>query len=156
MVTRTPESRVADNDYALGRIVEYLSGTPWWRDMAIFVTEADAHGGADHVDAHRTVLLCAGPWAKPNYVSHRNASFPALLKTVFRLLRLPPLNLYDAAAADLSDCFAASPNLARYQAIPDRPAHFRPTTSHALTERPSLLLYRSALLFPFAGRLAHN
>jgi len=112
------ESRVADNDYALGRIVEYLSGTRWWRDMAVFVTEADTHGGVDHTDAHRTVLLCAGPWAKPDYVSHRNVSFPGLLKTVFRLLQLPPLNLYDAAAADLTDCFAKSPDTSRYRAVP--------------------------------------
>jgi hypothetical protein len=118
------ESHVADNDYALGRIIEYLSGTPWWRDMAVFVTEADTHAGVDHVDAHRTVLLCAGPWAKPGYVSHRNASFPGLLKTVFRLLRLPPLNLYDASAADLTDCFAASPDPAPYRALPEDPRIF--------------------------------
>jgi hypothetical protein len=117
---------VADNDYALGRIVEYLSGTPWWRDMAIFVTEADAHGGVDHVDAHRTVLLCAGPWAKSGYVSHRNVSFPGLLKTVFRLLQLPPLNLFDAAAADLTDCFAKSAAAARYQAVPEDVRIFDP------------------------------
>jgi YVTN family beta-propeller protein len=121
-----PESHVADNDYALGRIVEYLSGTPWWRDMAIFVTEADTHGGVDHVDAHRTVLLCAGPWAKPGYVSHRNVSFPGLLKTVFRLLQLPPLNLFDAAAADLTDCFASSPNITRYQALSEDKRIFDP------------------------------
>lgn len=121
-----PESRVADNDYALGRIVEYLSGTPWWRNMAVFVTEADTHGGVDHVDAHRTILLCAGPWAKPGYVSHRNASFPGLLKTVFRLLQLPPLNLFDAAAADLTDCFAKSADTARYQALPEDARVFNP------------------------------
>ncbi len=121
------ESHVADNDYALGRIVAYLSGTPWWRDMAIFVTEADTHGGVDHVDAHRTVLLCAGPWAKPGYVSHRNVSFPGLLKTVFRLLQLPPLNLFDAAAADLADCFAKSPDTARYQALPEDIRIFDPS-----------------------------
>ena len=121
-----PESHVADNDYALGRIVEYLSGTPWWRDIAIFATEADTHGGVDHIDAHRTVLLCAGPWAKPGHVSHRNASFPGLLKTVFRLLQLPPLNLYDAAAADLTDCFASSPDTARYQALPEDARIFNP------------------------------
>jgi YVTN family beta-propeller protein len=121
-----PESHVADNDYALGRIVEYLSGTPWWRDMAIFVTEADTHGGVDHVDAHRTVLLCAGPWAKSGYVSHRNVSFPGLLKTVFRLLQLPPLNLFDAAAADLTDCFAKSAAAARYQAVPEDVRIFDP------------------------------
>ena len=117
---------MADNDYALGRIVEYLSGTPWWRDMAVFVTEADTHGGVDHVDAHRTILLCAGPWAKPGYVSHRNVSFPGLLKTVFRVLQLPPLNLFDAAAADLTDCFAKSPGTARYQAVPVDTRIFNP------------------------------
>ena len=120
------ESHVADNDYALGRIIEYLSGTPWWRDMAVFVTEADTHGGVDHVDAHRTVLLCAGPWAKAGYVSHRNASFPGLLKTVFRLLRVPPLNLYDASAADLTDCFAAASDPAPYQALSEDPRVFDP------------------------------
>ena len=50
-------SYVADNDYALGRIVEFLSHTPWWREMAIFVTEDDAQGGRDHIDAHRTVFM---------------------------------------------------------------------------------------------------
>ena len=67
------ESFVADNDLALGRILEFLSGTKWWKEMAVFVTEDDPQGGVDHIDAHRTVLLCAGPWAKPNYVSHANA-----------------------------------------------------------------------------------
>jgi hypothetical protein len=61
------------------------------------------------------LLLCAGPWAKRNYVSHTNTSIPGLLKTIFRLLGLPPLNLFDAAAADLSDCFAASPDPAGYR-----------------------------------------
>jgi hypothetical protein len=98
-------SYVADNDYALGRIVEYLSKTPQWKQMAIFITEDDAQGGVDHIDSHRTVFLLASPYAKKNYVSHVNASFPAMLKTVFRILGLPPLNLYDAAAADLLDCF---------------------------------------------------
>ena len=55
------ESFVADNDYALGRMIEYLSQTKWWKEMAVFVTEDDAQGGVDHLDAHRTVLLCAGP-----------------------------------------------------------------------------------------------
>jgi YVTN family beta-propeller protein len=109
------ESFLADNDYALGRILEYLSGTKWWGQMAVFVTEASAEGGYDHIDARRTLLLCAGPWAKRNYVSHTNTSIPGLLKTIFRLLGLSPLNLFDAAAADLSDCFAASPDPAGYR-----------------------------------------
>ena len=110
-------SYVADNDLALGRIVEYLSKSPWWREMAIFVTEDDAQGGVDHVDSHRTVLLVASPYARKNYVSHVNSSFPGLLKTVFRLLGVPALNLFDAAASDLGDCFTSEPDFAPYQAI---------------------------------------
>jgi len=104
-------SYVADNDYALGRIVEYLSRTPQWKRMAIFITERDARGGVDHIDSHRTVFLLASPYAKKNYVSHVNASFPAIWKTVFGILGLPPLNLDDAAAADLFDCFTQTPDL---------------------------------------------
>jgi hypothetical protein len=110
-------SYVADNDYALGRIMEYLTRSPWWKQMAVFVTEDDAQGGIDHVDSHRTVLLVASPYARRNHVSHTNASFPALLKTIFRLLGLPPLNLYDATAADLADCFNTEPDDAPFEAI---------------------------------------
>jgi YVTN family beta-propeller protein len=109
-------SYVADNDYALGRIVEYLSKTKWWPRMAIFVTEDDAQGGLDHVDSHRTILLVISPYAKRNYVSRVNSSFPGLLKTVFRLLAVAPLNLYDAAASDLADCFTGQPDFAPYEA----------------------------------------
>jgi YVTN family beta-propeller protein len=110
------ESFVADNDLALGRILEYLSSTKWWKEMAVFITEDGPLAGVDHIDARRTVLLSAGPWFKRNYVSHTNASFAGLLKTIFRLLGLPPLNLFDASAADLSDCFARRPDLAPYRA----------------------------------------
>ncbi len=110
-------SFVVDNDLALGRMVEYLSHTKWWPSTAIFITEDDAQGGIDHIDAHRTVLLCAGPWFKRSYVSHTNSSFPGLLKTIFELLHVPPLTLFDASAADLSDCFAASPSNAEFRAL---------------------------------------
>jgi YVTN family beta-propeller protein len=119
-------SYVADNDYALGRIVEFLSQTPWWREMAIFVTEDDAQSGVDHVDSHRTVLMAAGPWVRKHYASHVNSSFPGLLKTIFRLLGLPPLNLFDAAASDLSDCFGGEPDFAPYRVLPIDPALFDP------------------------------
>ena len=111
------ESFVADNDYALGRILEYLSKSKWWKDMAVFITEDDAQGGVDHVDAQRTVMMCAGPWCKKNYVSHVNTSFPGLLKTVFRILKLPPLNLFDAAATDLTDMLASQPDPIGYKLL---------------------------------------
>lgn len=110
-------SYVADNDYALGRIVEYLSTRPEWKRMAIFVTEDDAQGGVDHIDTHRTVLLVGGPYARKNYLSRNNSSFPGILKTAFRLLGLPPLNLYDATATDLADCFTDTPDFAPFQAL---------------------------------------
>jgi len=108
-------SYVADNDYALGRIVEYLSKSPWWKNMVIFVTEDEGHGGLDHVDTHRVPFLALSPYARPNYVSHRNVSFPGLLKTTFQILGIPPLNLFDAAATDLSDCFHDKPGFAPHE-----------------------------------------
>ena len=120
------ESYVADNDEALGRILEYLSGTRWWGRMAVFVTESGADGGIDHIDRDRTLLLSAGPWARKNYVSHINASFPSLFKTIFRLLGVPPMNLFDASAADLSDCFAPAADRASYHAIPVDPRVYNP------------------------------
>ena len=110
------ESFIADNDLALGRILEYLSASKWWTDTAVFVTESTAVGGIDHISANRTVLLAAGAWIKPGYVSHVNTSFPGLLKTVFWLLGAPPLNLFDVSAADLRDCFAATPDMAPFHA----------------------------------------
>jgi hypothetical protein len=120
------ESFVADNDLALGRIVEYLSAGKWWKDTAIFVTESTAVGGIDHISANRTLLLAAGPWVKRDYVSHRNTSFPGLLKTIFWLLGAPPLNLFDASAADLRDCFAATPDAAPFHVLPVDPRIYSP------------------------------
>jgi YVTN family beta-propeller protein len=119
-------SYIADNDYALGRIVEFLSHTPWWREMAIFVTEDDSQSGVDHVDSHRTVLLVASPYVRKDYASHVNSSFPGMLKTIFRLLGLPPLNLFDGAASDLSDCFGGEPDFTPYEVLPIDPALFDP------------------------------
>jgi YVTN family beta-propeller protein len=119
-------SFVADNDYALGRIVEYLSHSPWWREMAVFVTEDDAQGGRDHIDSHRTVLMGLGPYFRPNYAVHRNTSFPGLLKTIFRILGVPPLNLYDATAADLSEAFTDQPDFSSYAVQPADPRLFVP------------------------------
>lgn len=122
----TAASYVADNDYALGRILEYLSNRPEWKSTAVFITEDDSQSGVDHVDSHRTVLLIASPFARRNYVSHANTSFPGLLKTVFRILGLPPLNLYDAAATDLSDAFQPEADFTPYHLEAIDPAVFDP------------------------------
>lgn len=129
-------SYVADNDLALGRILDYLSHSPWWAHMAVLITEDDAQSGVDHVDSHRTVLLIAGPYVRRNYVSHVNSSFPGLLKTAFWLLRLPPLNLYDVTAAALSDCFTSEPDLSPYQVLPVDPAIFNPAKARPVPGEP--------------------
>jgi hypothetical protein len=104
-------SYVADNDLALGKIVEWISHSSIWRDSAIFVIEDDAQGGVDHVDAHRSTLLVMSPYVKKGFVSHRHASMPSVQKTIYESLRLGPLNLEDALAADLSDMFTSTPDL---------------------------------------------
>jgi len=104
-------SYVADNDLALGRIVAFLSKTPIWKDSALFVTEDDAQGGVDHVDAHRSILLVASPWVKPDTVAHGHSSMGSIIKTIDELLGLGPLNLEDALAGDLAEMFDAQPPL---------------------------------------------
>ncbi|MCK4989701.1 MAG: bifunctional YncE family protein/alkaline phosphatase family protein, partial [Bacteroidales bacterium] len=110
------ESYMADNDLALGRIVEYLSGTPYWKNMLIVITEDDAQNGVDHIDAHRSILMLVSPWVKRDYVSHVHYSFGSLFKSFWNILSLPYLNQYDAGATDLSDFFMDTPDYEPYYA----------------------------------------
>jgi len=119
-------SYVADNDLALGRVVQFLSRTPQWRNLVIFVTEETTRGGVDHVDSNRTFLIAAGPYARKNYVSHVNSGFAGLVKTITRLLGVPPLSLLDAAASDLSDMFTATPDFTAFEHQPVRADVFDP------------------------------
>ncbi len=112
------ESYMVDNDLALGRIVEYLSHTPYWKDMAIFITEDDAQNGVDHIDAHRSILMVVSPFVKRNYVSKVHYSFGSIFKTFWNILGLPYLNQYDATATDLSDMFTGVPDFTPYTALP--------------------------------------
>lgn len=117
-------SYVADNDLALGRIVAFLSKTPIWKDSAVFVTEDDAQGGVDHVDAHRSILLVASPWVKPGVVAHGHSSMGSIIKTIDELLGLGPLNLEDALAGDLSEMFDARAHDEPFKALPADPQVF--------------------------------
>jgi DNA-binding beta-propeller fold protein YncE len=103
-------SYASDNDLALGRVIDYLSHSDWWRDMAIFVTGKDGEGGRDHIDSHRIVFLGIGPYFRKGYVSHVNASYPA-----------------DAEAADLDDMFTTEPDDKPYELRPIDPRLFDPS-----------------------------
>jgi hypothetical protein len=112
------ESYMVDNDLAVGRIVEFLSHTPYWGKMAIIIVEDDAQNGVDHIDAHRSVLMAISPYAKKNYVSKVHYSFGSIFKTFWNILGLPYLNQYDAGATDLSDMFTIVPDFTPYTALP--------------------------------------
>jgi len=137
-------SWMADNDLALGRMVEFLSHTPYWRNMAIFVTEDDSGGEPDHVDAQRSVLLVISPWAKRGYVSHRHTTILSMHRTLYQILGLPPLNMFDALASDLSDCFTTTPDYTPYTHVPVDPRVFDP----AKARDPNDPDYRHARLMP--------
>ena len=111
------ESYMADNDLAVGRLVEFLSHTSYWKEMVIVITEDDSQGGRDHVDAHRSILMVVSPYAKKNYVSHTHTSFGSIFKTFWNILGIPYLNQYDAGASDLSDFFVDQPDFTPYQAM---------------------------------------
>lgn len=114
-------SFVADNDFATGRIVEYLSHSKWWPETLVLIVDTDTEGSFDHIDSHRTLLIAAGPWVKKGYVSHTNASFSGLFKAVFRIVGAPPLDLPIATAPELGDLFTAAADLAPFTAIaPDK------------------------------------
>lgn len=97
---------VQDNDDALGRTVELISKSPCWKDTVIFVAEDDGQNGFDHVDGYRSIFLAIGPSVKPGYLVTKHISLESIFKTVDLILGLPPLNLYDAAAADLLELWA--------------------------------------------------
>jgi hypothetical protein len=111
-------SYVADNDLALGKLVQLFSHSPFWKDMAIIVTEDDAQDGRDHVDAHRSVLMVISPFAKHGYVSHAHTSIASDIKTFDLIFGLPYLNQFDAAATDLADFFTAQPDFTPYDVLP--------------------------------------
>jgi len=108
------QSYMADNDLALGRILHFLSRTPYWKNMLVVVTEDDPQGGVDHVDAHRSILMLAGPYVKKGYVSHTHANFGAVLKTIYNILGVPYVNQYDATGSLLQDFFASKPDFRPY------------------------------------------
>jgi len=111
-------SWMADNDLALGKMVEFLSRTPQWKNMLILVTEDDSGGEADHIDAQRSVLLAISPYVKRRNVSHRHTTITSMHRTLYQIFGLPPLNLFDALSNDFSDCFTATPDYTPYTAAP--------------------------------------
>jgi len=107
-------SFMVDNDLAVGRILHFLSRTKYWKKMLVIITEDDPQGGVDHIDAHRSVLMMAGPYVKRGYVSHTHANFGSILKTIYNILNVPYVNQFDATASLLQDFFTSIPDYTPY------------------------------------------
>jgi hypothetical protein len=108
---------VADNDFAVGQIVEALSHSRFWPRMAIFIVEDDARNGVYHVDGHRTVALAISPYTRRGHVDSTFYSHQSMVKTIELILGLPTLSLFDLIAHDMRASFTATPDPAPYDAV---------------------------------------
>jgi YVTN family beta-propeller protein len=120
----TPKAMVADNDLALGQIVEELSKSPFWPKMAILVVEDDAQNGVDHVDGHRTIALAISPYVRRQAVDSTFYAHQSMVKTIELMLGLPTLSLFDLIATDMRASFTTTPDLRTYSAVQPKQSLF--------------------------------
>jgi len=116
----TPRAMVADNDLALGRLVEAISKSRYWKDSVIFVVEDDAQNGVDHVDGHRTIGMVIGPWVKRKAIDSTFYTTIHMFRTIEQILGLPPANQFDLAAEPMFTVFATQPESTPYTALPNQ------------------------------------
>jgi YVTN family beta-propeller protein len=115
----TPAAQVADNDLALGQIVEAVSRSQFWPDTCIFVIEDDPQNGWDHVSGYRTTAAVISPYTRRGAVVSTQYNQTSLIRTMELMLGLPPMNQLDATATPMSDCFTNVANLAPFTAVPN-------------------------------------
>jgi hypothetical protein len=116
----TPKACVADNDLALGRVVDGLTHSSFWKSMAILSVEDDAQDGVDHIDGHRTVALVASPYARRGVIDSTFYAQPSMVKTIELILGLPAMSAFDLVATDMRASFLGAgeqPDLAPYTAL---------------------------------------
>lgn len=116
----TPRAAVADNDLALGRIVEALTHSPFWKETLILVIEDDSQLGMDHVDGHRTVAFCISPYTRRGAVVSEVYNHTSFLRTIELVLGLPAMNRFDRTATPMTACFTPKPDLRPYTHLPAR------------------------------------
>jgi YVTN family beta-propeller protein len=113
----TPKAFVADNDLAVGQIVEGITKSKFWKNTLVFIVEDDAQNGVDHVDGHRTVALAVSPYTRRGYVDSTFYSTQSMIKSIELILGLPTMSLFDLIAEDMRASFQSEPDLAPYQAV---------------------------------------
>jgi len=110
----TPRAMIAENDVAIGRLVDAISHSRFWPESAIFVLEDDAQNGPDHVDAHRSILLAISPFVRRGAVDSTLYTTSGVLRTMELILGIPPMSQYDAAATPMYNGFQTAPSLAPF------------------------------------------
>jgi YVTN family beta-propeller protein len=116
----TPRAQIADNDLALGQIIDGISRSKFWPSTCVFVIEDDPQSGLDHVDGHRSICLVASAYTKRRKVVSQFYSQTSVLHTMELILGIPPMNQLDALAPVMYDCFTNAPDLSPYTALPNQ------------------------------------
>ena len=145
----TPRACVADNDLALGKVVEALSRSSFWKSMAILVVEDDAQNGVDHIDGHRTVAMVASPYAKRGAIDSTFYSQPSMVKTIELMLGLPALSLFDLVATDMRRSFIGpteKPDFTPYTALVPKQSLFETNVKVGAITGPHAAARRAAAL----------
>lgn len=142
----TPRAMVADNDLALGRIIEALSKSRFWDSTAVFVTEDDSQGGWDHVSAYRTTGFVISPYSHLQKTVHTNYNQTCIVRTIEQILGLPPMNVIDATALPMFDCFDQAPVKKSYSSVKNIvPLNEMNKSSASLSGKAKKLALQSAL-----------
>lgn len=113
----TPEAAVADNDLAVGQVIEAMTHSKFWKETAIFVVQDDPQAGFDHIDGHRTLAMVISPYTPRGVVDSSNYNQTSMIRTIELILGLPPMNQFDASATPMSTCFSGELNLTPYDAV---------------------------------------
>ncbi len=113
----TPRAMVADNDLALGQIIDALSHSRFWKNTVVFSVEDDSQAGWDHVSAYRTVAMVMSPYSRMTETVHTSYNQPSIVRTIEQILGLPPMNIQDAIAAPMTACFTDTPDFTPYTAV---------------------------------------
>jgi YVTN family beta-propeller protein len=116
----SPAAQVADNDLAVGQIVDTISHSPYWKDSAIFVVEDDSQAGLDHVDGHRAPIQIISPWAQHGTVDDHYYSQITMIRTIEQILGIQPMNQKDSAATPMTAAFTQKPDYTPFTAVPNR------------------------------------
>jgi YVTN family beta-propeller protein len=116
----TPAAKVADNDFAMGQIVDAISHSKFWKDTCIFAIEDDPQAGFDHVSSYRTTAYVISPYTRRHAVVHTAYNQTSLVRTIELMLGLPPMNQLDATATPMFDCFNEQPDFAPYTVLPNQ------------------------------------